>query len=59
MASVRHAADSYDKYRAYFDVIKYNVQKYNILPQNRYNIDKKGFIARVLGKQKRVFSKAS
>jgi hypothetical protein len=59
MASVRHAADSYDKYRAYFDVIEYNVQKYDILPQNRYNMDEKGFMAGVLGKQKRVFSKAS
>jgi hypothetical protein len=59
MASVRHAADSYDKYRAYFTVVEQNIEKYNILPQNRYNMDEKGFMAGVLGKQKRVFSKAS
>jgi hypothetical protein len=59
MASVRHAADSYDKYRAYFTVVEQNIEKYDILPQNRYNMDEKGFMAGVLGKQKRVFSKAS
>ncbi|KAF1924142.1 uncharacterized protein M421DRAFT_403687, partial [Didymella exigua CBS 183.55] len=34
------------------------VKEFNILPKNTYNIDKKGFIIRVIRKTKRVFDKA-
>ena len=33
--------------------------KYNIEAGNSYNMDKKGFMAGVIGRQKKVFSKAS
>jgi hypothetical protein len=58
MASVRHAADNYDKYRSYFDVLEQKMAEYDILPSNTYNMDEKGFMAGKLTKQKRVFSKA-
>ncbi|KAF1359985.1 hypothetical protein EJ07DRAFT_165631 [Lizonia empirigonia] len=35
-----------------------DINKYSIKPRHTYNMDKKGFMAGVIGKQKRVFSKA-
>lgn len=59
MTFARHEADSYDKYKAYFDLVEQKIAEYSIEARHTYNMDEKGFMAGVLGKQKRVFSKAS
>jgi hypothetical protein len=59
MAANRHSADSWDKYKAYFDLMTHRINEYSIEARHTYNMDEKGFMARVIGKQKRVFSKAS
>ncbi|KAF1923930.1 uncharacterized protein M421DRAFT_425270 [Didymella exigua CBS 183.55] len=59
MASERHAADSYSKYSLYFDMLELKISKKGIEPKHTYNIDKKGFIIRKIGKQKQVFSRTS
>jgi hypothetical protein len=45
------------KYKYYFTLLHSKIEEYNILAKNTYNIDKKGFIIRVIGRNKRVFSK--
>jgi hypothetical protein len=57
MESTRHAADNYERYRLYFNLLTKKVKEFDILPKNTYNIDKKGFIIRVIRKTKRVFNK--
>jgi hypothetical protein len=59
MAANRHAADSWGKYKAYFDLLTHQINNYSIKPRHTYNTDEKGFMAGVIGKQTRVFSKAS
>ncbi|EFQ95865.1 hypothetical protein PTT_04460 [Pyrenophora teres f. teres 0-1] len=59
MAADRHAADSWGKCKAYFDLLTHQINKYSVEPRHTYNMDEKGFMAGVIGKQKRVFSKAS
>jgi hypothetical protein len=53
----RYEADSEWKYKRYFNLLHSIMDKYNILPENTYNMDEKGFIMRALGKSKRVFSR--
>jgi hypothetical protein len=59
MDANRHAADSYEKYSEYFDTITQKIEEWDIAPENTYNMDEKGFMAGVIGRQKRLFSKAS
>jgi hypothetical protein len=33
------------------------IAKYNLVPKDIHNIDEKGFLIRVLAKQKRIFSR--
>ena len=54
----RHRANSYNKYRAYFDILLPKIKKYNLTPDRIYNMDEKGFLIGILSKSKRVFSKA-
>jgi hypothetical protein len=54
----RHKTDSYDKHQLYFELLHSKISKYNISPDQIYNMDEKGFLIRVLSKSKRVFSKA-
>ncbi|KAH5705386.1 hypothetical protein HBI18_254730 [Parastagonospora nodorum] len=35
------------------------MEQYNVLPQNSYNMDEKGFMIGSIGRSKRVFSKAT
>jgi hypothetical protein len=58
MVSVRHAADSYEKYAAYFAILRDKMQEYNIEPRHTYNMDEKGFAIGVVGRSKRIFSRA-
>jgi len=53
----RSKADSGDKYKLYFDLLHRKMREYNILPQNCYNIDEKGFATGILRNSKRVFSR--
>jgi hypothetical protein len=53
----RHIADSISKYDLYFKLLGRKLKKYNIVPQNIYNIDEKGFLLGVVTRSKRIFSK--
>jgi hypothetical protein len=57
MDSNRYAANLYEKYSLYFDLLYRKMLEYKILLRNTYNIDKKGFIIGVVSRSKRVFSK--
>ncbi|KAH7394724.1 hypothetical protein BKA66DRAFT_599093 [Pyrenochaeta sp. MPI-SDFR-AT-0127] len=59
MDSVRHAADSSDKYKLYFDLLQHKMTEYDLLEaaHNTYNMDEKGFMIGVVGRSKRIFSK--
>ncbi|KJZ68706.1 hypothetical protein HIM_11907 [Hirsutella minnesotensis 3608] len=52
----RKRADNPSRYRAYYELIREKIEKYNILPCNTYNVDEKGFLLGVINRTKRVFS---
>jgi hypothetical protein len=54
---VRHEADLGVKYKYHFDLLHSEMEEYHVLPENTYNMDEKGFMIRVTGKSKRIFSK--
>ena len=56
--AVRHRANLEAKYKLYFDLLVDKVSQYNVLPSNTYNMDEKGFMIGVIGRSKRIFSKA-
>jgi hypothetical protein len=53
----RHEADSVASFEIYFSVVGKKVEEYNILPENTYNMDEKGFLLGRITKAKRVFPK--
>lgn len=57
MDSVRHAADSSDKYKLYFDLLQHKITEYDVDAEHTYNMDEKGFMIGVVGRSKRIFSK--
>lgn len=57
MDSERHNAKSRYKYELYFKLLQQKITQYRLRPKHIYNIDKKGFAIRVLGKLKQVFSR--
>jgi hypothetical protein len=57
MDSNRHNAESGYKYKLYFDLLQQKITKYNVEPENTYNMDEKGFAIGVLGRSKRIFSR--
>ncbi|KAF1923328.1 uncharacterized protein M421DRAFT_75726, partial [Didymella exigua CBS 183.55] len=57
MDSNCHYAESYTKYKQYFDILYSKIDKYNVEPENTYNMDEKGFMIGVIGRSKRVFNK--
>jgi hypothetical protein len=57
MEAGRHEADSYGKYRAYFNLVHPKMAQYELLPENTYNMDEKGFAIGVIGRSKRIFDK--
>jgi hypothetical protein len=59
MDFVRHQADSEQSYTQYFEVLHGAIKKYDVLPENTYNIDEKGFIIRQIGKSKSIFSRSA
>jgi len=46
-------------YSLYFNLLGRKIAEYNILPQNIYNIDKKGFLISYLKKLRRIFTKSA
>ncbi|KAJ8109308.1 hypothetical protein OPT61_g7556 [Boeremia exigua] len=55
--SNRHHADSIDRYRLYFELLHRKIAEYNVLPEDTYNMDEKGFAIGVAGRSKRIFDK--
>ncbi|KAF1966457.1 hypothetical protein BU23DRAFT_593182 [Bimuria novae-zelandiae CBS 107.79] len=55
--AVRHHANSYLKYRLYFDLLHEKMAQYNIQACNTYNMDEKGFLIGILGRSKRIFNR--
>ena len=53
----RHQADSVTSYERYFSTIREKMDEYQILPENTYNMDEKGFLIGRITKARRVFSK--
>ena len=53
----RHKADSRASYEQYFDILNTRIKDYDILPENMYNMDEKGFLIGRLQKTQRVFTK--
>jgi hypothetical protein len=51
----RHQADSMVSYERYFSAVGKTMDEYQILPENTYNIDEKGFLVRKITKAERVF----
>jgi hypothetical protein len=43
MDRLRHQADSYLKYQAYFTYLESKVEEYQVPPDQTYNMDEKGF----------------
>ena len=48
-------ADSVFKYILYFKLLREKIEQYKVEPQYIYNIDKKGFLVKILLKIKRIF----
>ena len=44
-------------YERYFSIIREKMDEYQILPENTYNMDEKGFLIGRITKARRVFSK--
>jgi hypothetical protein len=57
MDATRHKADSYFKYKLYFELLHGKMEEHKILPHNSYNMDEKGFMIGVIGNSKRVFTR--
>ena len=55
----RKKADSALYYSLYFKLLGRKIAEYDILPENTYNMDKKGFLISYLKKLKRIFSKTA
>jgi hypothetical protein len=58
MDNSRYKANSGKKYSLYFDLLREKIERYHIEARYTYNMDEKGFMLRVVGRSKRIFSKA-
>jgi hypothetical protein len=56
--ATRYTANSYIKYRLQFDLLHGKMEEQEILPENSYNMDEKGFMIGVIGRSKRTFTRA-
>ena len=57
MEAKRHGADSLLKYEDHFTIMDDKIQEHDVRTEDTYNMDEKGFLMGVIGKQKRVFSR--
>jgi hypothetical protein len=53
----RHAADSSDQYKVFFDELGSKIDYYEVEAEHTYNMDEKGFIIGAVSRQKSIFSK--
>ncbi|KAF1923989.1 uncharacterized protein M421DRAFT_73656, partial [Didymella exigua CBS 183.55] len=53
----RHNAALYNSFRLYFNLLHSTIKQHAIEVENTYNMDKKGFIIRVIRKSVRIFDK--
>jgi hypothetical protein len=53
----RHNADSGKKYTHHLKLLREKIDFYNVLPEDIYNMDEKGFMIGAVGRMKRIFSK--
>ncbi|KAF1925384.1 uncharacterized protein M421DRAFT_69992, partial [Didymella exigua CBS 183.55] len=53
----RYNAALYNLFRLYFNLLHSTIKQHLIQLENTYNIDKKGFIIRVISKGVRIFNK--
>jgi hypothetical protein len=58
MDATRHKADSYFRYKLYFELLHGKMEEHQILPYNFYNMGEKGFMIGVIGNLKWVFTRA-
>ena len=52
-----HNANSYSKYKLYFNLLQRKIAKYKVNAKHTYNMDEKGFIIGVTLRTKHVFSR--
>ena len=57
MDSDRHNADSYSKYKLYFDLLQAKIDEYKVQAGDTYNMDEKGFMIGTTTRTKHVFSR--
>jgi hypothetical protein len=57
--SNRFRADSYNKYKLYFNPLHEKMQEYEVEAGNVYNVNEKDFMLGTIGRSKRVFSRQS
>jgi hypothetical protein len=57
MDADRHNADSFVKYKLYFDSLQAKIAEYDIEVENTYNMDEKGFMIGTTTRTKHVFSR--
>jgi hypothetical protein len=56
MDAERYNADSNVKYNKYFDLLHKKTEKYKVQPHKTYNMVKKYFMIRVIGRSKETFT---
>ncbi|OCK73331.1 hypothetical protein K432DRAFT_313067, partial [Lepidopterella palustris CBS 459.81] len=54
---VRKKANSALYYSLYFELLGQKIKRYDILPENTYNIDKKGFLIGKFNKGRRIYTR--
>jgi hypothetical protein len=57
MDRTRHQADSWSKYKAYFNLLHQKLDEYRLEAGDIYNMDEKGFLIGIVGTSNRIFSK--
>jgi hypothetical protein len=58
MDATRHAANSYIKYKLYFNLLHSKMEEHKILPCNTYDMNEEGFMIGVIGRSKQVFTRS-
>lgn len=53
----RKRADSAYKYALYFELLAQKIEKYNLKPEQIYNMDEKGFMIGITARSKRIFAR--
>ena len=57
MDSNRHNANSYAKYKLYFNLLQRKIAEYKVDAEHTYNMDEKGFMIGITTRTKHVFSR--